>query len=947
MIALHELGSDYTRLSRSIRHGAVPPVEPFRRVRVTRRRVVNGVPLDDASVRPLVRLRLMVHQPDPHSVRAAARLRLVGADGPLVAPAAESYRRLAHVFHEVLSEQSVESLLDKIADALADLVPHDSLTIYRADESQGVLVPVLARDEYADEIMASRTAFGQGITGWAIQHREPVLSNSAHLDPRVQIVPGTPADPEALIAVPLIARGSAKGVLNIYRQGVDASFTAQEFELAQLFGDAAALALDNAEVKARLEHQAQTDSLTGLYNHRFFHERLRAELTRASRQRDSVALVMLDLDDFKRVNDIHGHAVGDELLVTLAELLRAAVREYDVVCRVGGEEFAVIMPSAAAEDALAFARRISDTLGRTEFDTAGALTVSIGVAQGPEHAMNPRELHACAEAAMMTAKARGKSRIVIFGDGDTERPDVRGLEGRSLAHLKMLQSLAGRLNRLNDVAAIGDSIATELRALVDYHNCRVYVAEDDLLVPVAFKGDLTAAGAVEPRIDPLRIGEGVTGTAAATGRSLLIHDGANCEFAVHLYGTQRIDESMIATPLLFGSRTIGAIVISKLGLSQFDEDDVRLLEVLAGHASVALENARLYEAQRREAQKARETAEIANALLDFGRELASARGSEEVLNGVARSSAVLLGAPRATVWLQDAPGDPIRPRAWFGFDDEALARMLAIDVPHAMAVELLARGEPFRVDVDLQEELFGDRGLEAAPQAVAPLLVDGRIGAISVSVADLSDEKLELLAGMANQARLAIANAFGFESLESTFVSTVESLANALEANDEYTSEHARSITNLSLDVGGILGLDAKALKRLELGALFHDIGKIGIPTNILGKPGPLTDEERAVVEQHPELGARILAPIERLADVREIVRAAHERWDGKGYPRGLAGEDIPFESRIIFVCDAYHAMTTDRPYRKALSREEACRRLRENAGTQFDPAAVEAFLSL
>jgi diguanylate cyclase (GGDEF)-like protein/putative nucleotidyltransferase with HDIG domain len=889
-----------------------------------------------------------VQRPETHSSSTSARLRLVESGESLATPAAESYRRLAHVFHEVLSEQSAESLLERIADALADLVPHDSLTIYRADEAHRLLVPVLARDEYADEIMASRSRFGQGITGWAIEHREPVLTNSAHLDPRVQIVPGTPADPEALIAVPLIARGSAKGVLNIYRQGDDASFTPQEFELAQLFGDAAALALDNAEVKARLEHQAQTDSLTALYNHRYFHERLRSELTRASRQRDSVALVMLDLDDFKRVNDIHGHAAGDELLVALAEVLRDSVRDYDVVCRVGGEEFAVIMPSGDAGEAMIVAQRISDALARTEFEPAGSMTVSIGVAQGPEHAMNPRELHACAEAAMMTAKARGKSRIVLFGDGETERPDVRGLEGRSLAHLKMLQSLAGRLNRLNDVAAIGESIATELRALVDYHNCRVYAVDgEDVLVPVAFKGELTASGSVAPRIEPVRIGEGVTGTAAATGRSLLIHDGANCEFAVHVAGTQTIDESMIATPILFGSRTIGAIVISKLGLSQFDEDDVRLLEVLAGHAAVALENARLYEAQRQEAEKARETAQIANALLDFGREIASARGSDEVLSGIARNAAVLIGAERASVWLQEAGGEPLRARAWFGYDQERLERLQRIAVPHAVAVEMLARGVPFRLGVELQAQLTARAGLDVAPHAVAPLLVDGRIGAIAVAVADLADDKLELLAGMANQAKLAVANALSYESLESTFVSTVEALANALEANDEHTSEHARSISNLSLEVGRVLGLDPKTLKRLELGALFHDIGKIGIPTDILLKPGPLTDEERTIVEQHPELGARILAPIVRLADVREIVRAAHERWDGRGYPRGLAGEDIPVESRIILVCDAYHAMTTDRPYRKALPDDEARRRLREGAGTQFDPRAVEAFLSL
>jgi HD-GYP domain-containing protein (c-di-GMP phosphodiesterase class II) len=158
---------------------------------------------------------------------------------------------------------------------------------------------------------------------------------------------------------------------------------------------------------------------------------------------------------------------------------------------------------------------------------------------------------------------------------------------------------------------------------------------------------------------------------------------------------------------------------------------------------------------------------------------------------------------------------------------------------------------------------------------------------------------------------------------------------------------HARWITDLALRVGDELDLDKRGLKRLELGALLHDIGKIGIPSDILAKPGRLTAEERALIETHPELGERIIAPIDRLQEVRTIVRHCHERWDGRGYPDGVAGEDIPLESRIVFVCDAYHAMTTDRPYRKRLSHPEAVRRLRDGAGSQFDARVVEVCLSV
>jgi HD-GYP domain-containing protein (c-di-GMP phosphodiesterase class II) len=232
------------------------------------------------------------------------------------------------------------------------------------------------------------------------------------------------------------------------------------------------------------------------------------------------------------------------------------------------------------------------------------------------------------------------------------------------------------------------------------------------------------------------------------------------------------------------------------------------------------------------------------------------------------------------------------------------------------------------------------------PFAIAPLTLDGgRLGCIVVAApeeGEFSERHLRLLAGVAHQAKLALTNAGNFQSLEKTFLETVEALANALEANDEYTSSHARWITDLALKVGEGLGLELRSLKRLELGALFHDIGKIGIPEAILSKPGPLTDAERKLVEKHPELGERIIAPIDRLEEVRPIVRHCHERYDGTGYPDRKSSEEIPIESRIILVCDAYHAMTTDRPYRKRLPKEEALRRLDEGAGTQFDPAVVD-----
>jgi diguanylate cyclase (GGDEF)-like protein len=878
----------------------------------------------------------------------ALPLRLVGEPAePVLAPdhaRIESYQRLADVFHDVLAEQSLDALLDRIADALAELIPHDSLTIYEADEPRRVLVPVWARDKWADKILADRCPFGVGLTGWGVEHREPVLVNQAHLDPRVSTVAGTPADePEALITIPLIARDSIKGALNIYRLGEEATFSQDDLELAKRFGDAAALALDNAQIRARLEHQAQTDPLTGLYNHRTFHERLRAALTNASRSHDSVSVLMLDIDDFKRVNDVYGHGAGDEILRSLAELLRSAVRASDIVCRLGGEEFAIVMTSRDAKHAERLARRLVAHIAAAEFDPAGRITISVGLARGPEHAMNPRELIACAEAAMMTSKARGKNQIVLYDETSLERPDApaetTARDVRSIAHMKMLQSLGGKLNRLNDVRQIGNVIATELRSLIDYHNCRVFVVEGENVRPIAFVGAFAGAQ-TSMEVLACKLGEGITGHVAATGESLLIGDAANFPLSRQVEGTDRIDESQIYVPLRFGTRVIGVTVISKLGLDQFDEDDVRLLEVLAGHAAVALENASLYESARREAERA-------TALLEFSRELATAEGMEEVVERLVELSARTLGSPRASVWLQGGANEQILASATFGYSEIEHERLARVRLGHEAAHAFLGDKEPFVVTPEQRAAMNGFAEVGAGDEfAVAPLTLDGgRIGCIAVAVpeeAGFTDRHLHLLAGVAHQAKLALTNAASFQSLETTFLETVEALANALEANDEYTSSHARWITDFALKVGAGLGLDSRQLKRLELGALFHDIGKIGIPEAVLSKPGPLTDDEQRLIEKHPELGERIIAPIDRLEEVRPIVRHCHERYDGCGYPDRIAGEDIPLESRIIFVCDAYHAMTTDRPYRRRLPEAEALRRLEDCAGTQFDPRVVD-----
>jgi len=200
-----------------------------------------------------------------------------------------------------------------------------------------------------------------------------------------------------------------------------------------------------------------------------------------------------------------------------------------------------------------------------------------------------------------------------------------------------------------------------------------------------------------------------------------------------------------------------------------------------------------------------------------------------------------------------------------------------------------------------------------------------------------------LLARLAQERQRRIDHAL---ELSQAYRGTAFLLGDVVEADDAYTGSHSRDVVELSLAVADELRLSPRERRDTEFAALLHDVGKIRIPAEIINKPGPLDAEERKVIETHTLEGERLLARVGGLlGDVGRIVRSCHERWDGGGYPDGLAGETIPRVARIVMCCDAFNAMTTDRSYRKALPLEEALGELKRHAGTQFDPAVVDALL--
>jgi diguanylate cyclase (GGDEF)-like protein len=471
---------------------------------------------------------------------------------------------------------------------------------------------------------------------------------------------------------------------------------------------------------------------------------------------------MFDIDEFKRVNDICGHAVGDQILVAIAELTNSLVRTSDVVCRVGGEEFAVIMPSCNAGDALGLARRLTERLGARPVNAAGEITISVGIAHGPENAGNPRDLVDCAESAMMAAKARGKNRIVVYAGDIAERPGANDAarDVRSVAHLKMLQSVAARLNRLNTVKDIAEAIVSELRGLIDYHSCRVFFVEGNYVVPVAVKGDGVKE---EQQVQALRIelGTGITGHVAQTGRSVLAANAFDCEHALLIPGTERVDESVIAVPLRYGTRVTGVVFLSKLGVGQFDESDLRLLEVLAGYASVSLENARLYESLRLEADHAK-------AWLDFADAISDSESPEQINDETVRATAAILDCEVVSLWLEDPRSGDFTCLACCGCRQTPLeSAMCDTRLPRIAGEALMeVSSSPRRVEVEELAELCRNPEMAAlGPMAVAPLPTGhGVRGWLLVArpksgESGFTDERLRLLEGLSYRSAMALQKA--------------------------------------------------------------------------------------------------------------------------------------------------------------------------------------------
>ncbi|HVD56346.1 MAG TPA: sensor domain-containing diguanylate cyclase [Thermoleophilaceae bacterium] len=309
----------------------------------------------------------------------------------------------------VLAADSLEDTLRRMAMQLRALVPYDDLAVYELVDGARILSPAFAAGRWAEEVMAESFSTEVGITGQVVREKRTRNVPRVHLDPVGEMVAGTDQEPEALVCVPLLVEHRAIGALNVYRLGEEAEFSATEAEVVERFAMMAALAFDSARQRETLRAQARTDGLTGLLNQQSCRERLEVEVTAADAAGRPLGLVAIDLDHFKSINDTHGHAEGDRILQAVAERLTTVVRASDVAARLGGEEFALILPGAGPAHSLETAERARAAIAELGIG-ARALTASAGIATFPENSRDAVELLELADSALYSAKRAGRNR---------------------------------------------------------------------------------------------------------------------------------------------------------------------------------------------------------------------------------------------------------------------------------------------------------------------------------------------------------------------------------------------------------------------------------------------------------------------------------------------------------------------------------------------------------
>lgn len=445
----------------------------------------------------------------------------------------------------------------------------------------------------------------------------------------------------------------------------------------------------------------------------------------------------------------------------------------------------------------------------------------------------------------------------------------------------------------------------------------------------------------------LSIGEGIAGWVAKTGIPQIVNDAEKGPSAVSYIPekTGYKTKNALCVPLKIREEVIGVLeVVNKKGDSLWTNEDLEICELFSSRLATILENKRAYSLIEEKAERLSllsDTSELISSTLDLNKLLEIVmEQAKEVLSAEA-SSIFRIDEAKKELYFVIATGER-------GEEAKEIRTPWGKGIVGACA----EKEETILVhDVSKDPRWFSGvdkkSGFVTKSILAVPLKVKGKLIGVAEVVnkkdgTSFTKEDVELFEALARQAAVAIENARLYKDLEDMLTGTIHSVVSLIDAKDDYTAGHSARVTRYSLMIAEELGYPEEDKKRLRLSALLHDVGKIGMPDHILKKTAGLTDEEFAIVKEHPGRGAVAMKPIKQMAPMIAGIRHHHERIDGKGYPDGLKDGGIPLDAQIICVADAYDAMTSSRPYRTAMSNEVAIERLKKDSGTQFEPKLVE-----
>ncbi len=525
----------------------------------------------------------------------------------------------------------------------------------------------------------------------------------------------------------------------------------------------------------------------------------------------------------------------------------------------------------------------------------------------------------------------------------------RGTAQRGRA-VKFLARLAGEFTAVLNLPDLVRRVLDSLGEEFGFDSCSVALLDEqtpDVLTVVGATGIRVGfEGLALPR------GRGLHWAAIEAGEPLYVPD---MHADPRVFRRDDRIRSGIYAVLSVQGRRIGVLSAHRNTVGAFTPGDLDLLMIVAGYLAGAFEVARLYrEADRRLHQL--------QALREIDIAISGGLDVRVALNVLLENAIAQLHVDAADVLLLNPHTQILEYEAGRGFRTMAVKQAsVRAGEGHAgravldrriVSVPNLAK----QPDDATRAPLFGEEDFVA--YYAVPLVAKGRVqGVLELfhrSPLAITQEWLDFLDALAGQAAIAIDSAALFANLQRSnlelalaYDTTLEGWSRALDLRDKETEGHSQRVTELTLRLARAMGMGDPELVHARRGALLHDIGKMGIPDNILNKDGALTEQEEAVMRRHPSYANELLVPITYLRPALDIPYCHHERWDGTGYPRGLRGTQIPLSARIFAVADVWDALRSDRPYRQGWSTEGARNYIRTAAGTQFDPQVVEVFLRM